>query len=126
MSPQCMIRMSESPYVQKLHEGGTWTAHVEGEGELAAVEFGFGESQNFVFKSDDGTLHLSEEGELREITKVELNEMFGEGESGEFRIRQLAVPVKGHLELDESSGNWTLDESEAYELRQIKESHRNE
>jgi hypothetical protein len=75
-----------------------------------------------VFKSDDGTLHLSEAGELREITKVELNEMFGAGEGEEFHIRQLAVPGNGHLELDESTDNWTVDESAVYKLRQIKES----
>ncbi len=63
--------------VQKLHEGGTWTAHVEGEGE-------------------------------------------------EFHIRQLAVPENGHLELDESTGNWTLEEAGAYKLRQLKESQGND
>ena len=81
--------------VQKLRDGGTWTAHVEGEGEL------------------------------REITKVELNEMFGEGEGGEFQLRRIAEPDE-HLELDESTGNWTLDEAGAYKLRQVKESHGNE
>ena len=111
--------------VQKLHDGGTWTAHVEGEGELEAIDFEFGDGQDFVFKSDDGTLHLSEEGELREITKVELNEMFGEGEGGEFQLRRIAEPDE-HLELDESMGNWTLDEAGAYKLRQLKELHRNE
>ena len=112
--------------VQKLHEGGTWTAHLEREGELEAVEFEFGENQEFVFKSGEGTLDLLEEGELRKISKVELNGMLGAGEKGEFRLRQLAVPERGHLELDESSGDWTLDESDAYKLRQIKESQANQ
>jgi len=87
--------------VQKLHEGGTWTAHVEGDGELEAVEFEFGEGHDVVFESEDGTLRLSEEGE--------------------FKLRRIAEPGE-HLELDESSGNWTLEEAGAYKLRQFKES----
>jgi len=109
--------------VQKLNEGGTWTAHVEGERELEAVEFGFGEGHDFVFESEDGTLHLSEEGELRKITKYELNEVFGAGEEGEFKLRRIAEPGE-HLELDESTGNWTIEEGGAYKLRQLKESVR--
>ena len=109
--------------VQKLNEGGTWTAHVEGEGELEAVEFGFGQGHDFVFESEDGTLHLSEEGELRKIMKYELNEALGAGEEGEFKLRRIAEPGE-HLELDESTGNWTIEEGGAYKLRQLKESVR--
>ena len=35
------------------------------------------------------------------------------------------MPENGHLELDESTGDWTLDEAGACKLRQIKESHGN-
>ncbi len=108
---------------QKLNEAGTWTVRVEGEGEREAVAFGFGEDHDFVFESEDGTLHLSEEGDLRKITEYERNAMFGAGEEGEFKLRRIAEPGQ-HLEFDESSGNWTLEEAGAYKLRQLKDSVR--
>ena len=36
--------------MQKLQEGGTWTVHVEGEGELEAIDFEFGKGEGGEFQ----------------------------------------------------------------------------
>ena len=126
--------------VQKLRDGGTWTAHVEGSDDSEVIDLEFGEEQNFVFKSDKGTLHLSQDGELREISKQELGEMFGHGERGIFELHGVSEEPDGtwtlekietgHLELapdfEKPDGTWTLEDggTVSLELIEKKESNR--
>jgi hypothetical protein len=103
--------------IERLHEEASWTALEEVPEGNEIIDLQFGDGQDFVFKSDDGTLHLSEEGDLREISKEELGERFGQGENGVFEL--LLAPEEPH-------GTWTLEEGGTVSLKLIEEKHRNE
>jgi beta-lactamase regulating signal transducer with metallopeptidase domain len=98
--------------IERLHEKVSWTALEEVPEGNEIVDLQFGDDQSFVFKSDDGTLHLSEEGELREITKEEFGERFGQGEDGVFEL--LLAP-------EDPDGTWTLEEGGTVSLQRIEE-----
>jgi beta-lactamase regulating signal transducer with metallopeptidase domain len=103
--------------IERLHEETSWTALEEVPEGNEIIDLQSGEGQDFVFKSDDGTFHLSEEGELREISREEFGERFGQGEDGVFEL--LLAP-------EDPVGTWTLEEGGTVSLKLIEEKHRNE
>jgi len=81
--------------LRKLDEGGQWTADLERVDGNERVELEFGAQEGFLFKSEVGTLHLSEEVKLRGVTKVELAEMYGQQATGTYELRHLSEDEVG-------------------------------
>ena len=140
VAPEQAPNAVASILVKKLQDGNTWITHEEGAEGNEIVDLQFGEDLDFVFKSDDGTLHLSENGELREISKLELARRFGEDMDGNLELTgesdtdggtwTLDRIESGHLEFapdtESPNGDWTIDETQAVRLKLIKEQHRDE
>ncbi|MGW8283075.1 MAG: M56 family metallopeptidase [Gemmatimonadota bacterium] len=96
--------------LRKLDESGQWTAGLERAAGNERVELEFGEQQRFLFESKDGTLHLSEEGKLAEVSKVELARLYGQQATGTYELRHLSEDelgtstMKRKIEEKESAG----------------------